>query len=147
MTEAERERICRRPVLLYDGVCALCNGVVRFVLRHDRAGAFLFAALQSGTARDLLRESPALDGVVLVIDAMVPEQRVYRRSDAVAQVLRMLGGPWKILGGMLAVVPRGVREVGYGAVARVRYRLFGRYEVCPIPRPQDRERFVDVAAG
>jgi predicted DCC family thiol-disulfide oxidoreductase YuxK len=142
MTEAERARIAGRPVLLYDGVCALCNGVVRFCLKRDGAGVFRFAPLQSGVARELTGGSPSLDGVVLVTDALGPGQRVYRRSDAVAEALRLLGGGWSALGRGLAVIPRAVREAGYGVVARTRYRVFGRYAVCPVPSAAERKRFV-----
>ena len=149
MTEAERTKIAGRPVLLYDGVCALCNGVVRFCLKRDRAAMFRFAPLKSGVARELMGGNASVDGVVLVTDALRPGQRVYRRSDAVAEALRLLGGGWKALGQGLALVPRVVREAGYGVVARVRYRVFGRYAVCPVPSAAERERFVgfeDVAS-
>jgi len=142
MTEAERAKITGRPVLLYDGVCALCNGVVRFLLKRDGEGMFRFAPLESGVARELMGDSASMDGVVLVTDALGPGQRVYRRSDAVAEALRLLGGGWNALGRGLAVIPRTVREVGYGIVARVRYRVFGRYAVCSVPSAAERERFL-----
>jgi predicted DCC family thiol-disulfide oxidoreductase YuxK len=142
MTGEERVRIAGRPVLLYDGVCALCNGVVRFLLKRDRTGVFRFAPLESGVARELTGGSERVDGVVLVVDALGAGQRVYRRSDAVAEALRLLGGAWSGLGSVLAMVPRVLREAGYGLVARVRYRVFGRYAVCPVPSAEERERFV-----
>lgn len=129
-------------VLLYDGVCALCNGVVLFLLKRDREGVFRFAHLESGVGLELMGGNATVDGVVLVTDALGPGQRVYRRSDAVAEALRLLGGGWRTLGRGLAVVPRVVREAGYGAVARVRYKVFGRYAVCPMPSAAERERFV-----
>src|SRR6516225_10433449 len=142
VTEAERARIAGRPVLLYDGVCALCNGVVQFLLKRDRAGVFRFAPLGSGVARELAGDGDGVEGVVLVTDALGEGQRVWRRSDAVAEALRMLGGGWGFVGRMLALVPRGLSEVGYGLVARVRYQVFGRYEVCPLPSPGQRARFL-----
>lgn len=142
MTQAERVKIVGRPVLLYDGVCALCNGVVRFCLKRDGAGVFRFAPLESGVARELTGGSERVDGVVLVVDALGSGQRVYRRSDAVREVLRLLGGRWSGLGTMLALVPRQLREAGYGAVARVRYPMFGRYAVCPVPSAEERAKFV-----
>jgi predicted DCC family thiol-disulfide oxidoreductase YuxK len=142
MTEAERARIAGRPVLLYDGVCALCNGVVRFLLKRDETAMFRFAPLESGVARELAGEGDAVEGVVLVADALEKGQRVYRRSDAVAEALRLLGGGWKALGRGLGLVPRVMREAGYGLVARTRYRVFGRYAVCPVPGAAERERFV-----
>jgi predicted DCC family thiol-disulfide oxidoreductase YuxK len=80
--------------------------------------------------------------VVLVTDVLGQGQRVYRRSDAVAEALRLLGGGWRVIGRGLAMVPRVLREAGYSVVARVRYRVFGRYGVCPVPSATERERFV-----
>jgi predicted DCC family thiol-disulfide oxidoreductase YuxK len=142
MTEVERAKIAGRPVLLYDGVCALCNGVVRFLLKRDGAGMFRFAPLQSRLAGELMGGGEPMDGVVLVTDPLASGQRVYRRSDAVAEALRLLGGGWGGLGNVLVMVPRVLREAGYGVVARVRYRMFGRYAVCPVPSAEERERFV-----
>jgi predicted DCC family thiol-disulfide oxidoreductase YuxK len=87
-------------------------------------------------------ESDGVEGVVLVTDALVAGQQVYRRSDAVAEALRLLGGGWRAMGRGLEWVPRVVREAGYGAVARVRYKVFGRYAVCPMPTAAERDRFV-----
>lgn len=141
MTDADRRKITGSPVLLYDGVCALCNGVVRLVLRLDRAGRFRFAPLQSTTARQLVGDAAAsLNGVVLVTGALTPGQQVYRRTDAVAESLLLLG--WKTSGQMLKAVPRWLREAGYGIVARMRYLLFGRHAACPIPDQGLRGRFV-----
>jgi predicted DCC family thiol-disulfide oxidoreductase YuxK len=142
MTAEERARIAGRPVLLYDGVCALCNGVVRFVLKRDGTGVFRFAPLESGVARKLASSNDGAEGVVLVVDALGPAQQVYRRSDAVAEALERLGGGWSVVGRVLRMVPRAVREWGYGVVARVRYRVFGRYAMCPVPSPAERSRFV-----
>jgi predicted DCC family thiol-disulfide oxidoreductase YuxK len=143
MTEEERARIAGRPVLLYDGVCALCNGVVRFCLKRDGPGMFRFAPLESGVARELTGGDERVDGVVLVVDALGERQQVYRRSDAVVEALRLLGGGWRGIGNVLALVPRGLRETGYGMVARVRYRVFGRYAVCPVPSAEERGKFVN----
>jgi len=140
MTESDRAKIAGRPVLLYDGMCALCNGVVQFVLKRDKA-LFRFAALQSDVALELLgMESTTLDGVALVVGTLTAEQRVYRRSDAVAETLNLLGR--RGLSKALAVMPRFVREAGYEVTARLRYKLFGNYEVCPLPAADVRGRFV-----
>jgi predicted DCC family thiol-disulfide oxidoreductase YuxK len=140
MTEAERTKTEEHPILLYDGVCALCNGMVKFILRHDRDGIFLFAALESDPAHQLLGAETATDSVAVVLHPFTPRQIVLRRSDAVIGALRLLG--WSTNARLLALVPRWLREAGYGVVARVRYRLFGRYDVCPLPPPEVRTRFL-----
>src|SRR6266851_3925904 len=154
MTEAERAQIAGRPLLLYDGVCVLCNGLVRFLLRHDRSESrrtdFRFAPLQSPLALELVAllspsaSSQPSEGVVLITDTLTPYQRLYRRSDAVARALQLLGSPWQRLGTLLALIPRPLREFGYTVVARLRYRLFGRYATCPIPTPDQRSRILGV---
>lgn len=147
MTDAERRQIEGRPLLLYDGVCALCNGLVRFLLKHDRRGSLRFTPLERPLGREVLarfdlHEVP--DGVVLVTSALMADERIYSRSEAVSVALGLLGGPWAVLGRMLSVLPRRVREVGYGMVARCRYRLFGRYDACPVPAPGQRDRILGV---
>ncbi|MCL2661115.1 MAG: DCC1-like thiol-disulfide oxidoreductase family protein [Acidobacteriaceae bacterium] len=143
MTGAERTLITSHPLLLYDGVCVLCNGVVRFVARWDAGQVFRFAPLESAIAKELLaRASDLGEGVVLITETLTPEQRIFQRSDAVCRVLVILGGRWRLTGRLLAAVPRPLRELGYSAVARLRYKLFGRYETCPVPEPDLRRRML-----
>ncbi len=147
MTDAERSAIEGRALLLYDGVCALCNGVVKFLIKRDRRDRFRYAPLQSGLGREVLarfgiREFP--DGVVLIVNALTADERMYQRSDAVAASLRLLDGFWRGLGRALGMIPRWLREWGYGVVARYRYRVFGRYESCPVPSPEERGRLLGV---
>ena len=145
MTDAERSLVASHPLLLYDGVCVLCNGVVKFVVRHDKRAEFRFAPLESGVARELLADATdRREGVVLVTGALGPKQRIQHRSDAVSGVLFILGGGWGLLGRVLAAVPRPLRELGYSLVARLRYRIFGKYAACPIPEPNLRSRMVGI---
>ncbi len=134
------------PIVLYDGVCALCNGLVRFVLARDRAGVFRFASLQGGTARAMLarhgRNPDALDTLVVVLDAGRPGERVLDRSAAALFVLRQLPGAWNVLARAMALVPRPLRDLVYRQVARTRYRTFGKYDACPLPPPDVRDRFL-----
>ena len=127
-------------VLLFDGVCNLCHGVVRFVLDHDRDARFRFAPLQSDVGRALLErfhlDPSAIDSVV-VIDAA----GAHARSDAALHTVRALGAPWSWLW-LLIAIPRPLRDVVYDFVARHRYRWFGRKDACPVPRPAWRERFL-----
>jgi predicted DCC family thiol-disulfide oxidoreductase YuxK len=153
MTDTDRNAIQGRALLLYDGVCAVCNGVVQFLMKRDRLDRFRYAPLQSGLGREVLarlniHEFP--DGVMLLTDALTPGEHLYQRSDAVAAGLELLGGPagsgglWRLVGRALRLLPRPLRDWGYGIVARFRYRLFGRYDTCPIPPPEQRNRLLGV---
>jgi predicted DCC family thiol-disulfide oxidoreductase YuxK len=147
MTYAEQIAIEGRALLLYDGVCALCNGVVSFLLRNDRLDRLRYAPLQSGLGRETLARFGITgfpDGIVLLTDVLTPAERLYRRSDAVAAGLGLLSMPWRLLGRVLRLIPRPLREFGYGIIARIRYRLFGRYASCPLPLPEQRVRLLGV---
>jgi predicted DCC family thiol-disulfide oxidoreductase YuxK len=154
------------PVLLYDGVCGLCNRMVQFVLRRDPAGVFRFASLQSAVGERVLARNGVsaseLDTVYLVVDVDLPEERLLGRSDAVIFILRELGGAelcsagqpraaastkamatvWRVCAVLLSIVPRAIRDWGYGVIARNRYRMFGRYDTCPMPSEETRDRFL-----
>ena len=134
------------PIVLYDGVCALCNGLVRFVVARDRAGVFRFASLQGDVARAALarhgRNPEALDTLVVVLDAGLPTERLLDQSTAALFVLRQLPGIWNGVGRVTTAVPASLRDVIYRLIARTRYRTFGKYEACPIPPPEVRHRFL-----
>jgi len=160
------------PILLYDGVCGLCDRLVQFILRRDAAGIFRFAALQSALAGRILARHGAdardLDTVYVVVDYELPEEQLLPRSDAVIFILRQLGaaelrsarpglrpGPtqarsrprnifWRLVGLLLQLVPRTLRDWGYVVVASNRYRVFGRYDTCPLPTEDTRSRFLDL---
>jgi predicted DCC family thiol-disulfide oxidoreductase YuxK len=147
MTEVERNAIEGRALLLYDGVCALCNGVVQFLMKHDRLDRFRYAPLQSSLCREVLARFNIYafpDGVMLLTDALTPAEHLYQRSDAVAVCLERLSMPWRLVGRVLRLAPRRLRDWGYGMVARFRYRLFGRYDTCPLPPPEQRSRLLGV---
>ena len=130
-----------KPLLLFDGVCNLCNGSVLWVIRRDPAGRFRFASLQSEVGRQLLAEAglppSALSTVVLYADG-----RFYTRSDAALGVLARLGSPWSWLA-VFRLVPRALRNRLYDWIAGNRYRWFGKKESCMIPTPELRNRFLD----
>ncbi len=131
------------PVILFDGVCNLCNGFVQFVIRHDAAGQFRFAALQSAAGQALLAAHGAAAAPEATPDSvrLVADGQVYSHSTAVLQVARRLGWPWRLLG-MGGVLPRAWRDGLYRWVARHRYRWFGRQESCWLPTPELRSRFL-----
>jgi len=136
-------------ILFYDGLCGLCNGVVRFLLGRDRADRFRYASLQSEFARATLagygEDAGQLSTVFLIQNFGLPEQRLVRRSRAALGAMRRLGGGWTLVAILLSAVPPILLDAGYRLVARGRYALFGRYDSCPIPAPQHRHLFLDSA--
>lgn len=136
-------------VLLYDGVCGVCNGAVRTILRFDRHGTLRFAALDSDFARAVIARHPRLedlDSMVFVRDAGGPGETVSTESAALLQVAEYLGGYWK-LATAARVIPAFVRDRLYAGFAAVRYHLGGKYDTCPIPVPEVRSRFLDATYG
>ena len=133
-------------LVLYDGVCALCNWVVQFLLEHDHRAVFSFAALQSPTGKATVAKSDddhnALTTFYVVADFRTPQARVLTKGDAALFVAGQLGWPWKAANAA-RVLPKFVRNLIYDAVASNRYRVFGRYEQCVLPSEAARARFVD----
>lgn len=131
-----------RAVVLFDGVCNLCNGSVHFIIDRDPGGRFRFAAQQSPEGAQLLRElgvppAPGEPQTILLVEG----GRVYDRSAAALRIARGLRFPWWLLYGLIAV-PRPLRDLVYGFIARNRYRWFGRTEQCRLPTPALRARFL-----
>lgn len=127
-------------VLLFDGVCHLCDGAVRFVVEHDAAGRIHFAPIQSDLGRRLYSAhglNPEAPDTML----LVTRERAFRESDAVIEIARRLGGAWKLalLG---KIIPRGLRDAAYALVAKNRYRWFGKHETCLMPTPELRRRML-----
>jgi predicted DCC family thiol-disulfide oxidoreductase YuxK len=136
------------PILLYDGVCGLCNRLVQFVLNCDPQDRFRFASLQSEFARNILARHGAnpgdLDTFYIVLDHGQPAERLVARSGAAVEVLKNLGGIWGGCGSVLRMLPKWFCDWGYNRVARNRYRIFGKFEVCPLPEERYRGRFLDT---
>jgi predicted DCC family thiol-disulfide oxidoreductase YuxK len=135
------------PIVLYDGVCGLCNRLVQFILKRDTHDRVRFASLQSEFSSRLLTRHGVdphdLDTVYVVQNYDQPGETLLARSDAILYMLTQLGGIWK-LGAVGRVLPRAVRDVVYKIVARNRYRVFGKHESCMLPEPQHRAKFLDV---
>jgi predicted DCC family thiol-disulfide oxidoreductase YuxK len=131
-------------VVLFDGVCNVCNDAVKFILARDTAGYFRFASLQSDVAKQLLAPF-GLAEMPLETMALIEGGRVYLRSSAVLGVGRRLGGGWRIVSLLGRLVPRRVRDALYAFLVRHRYRWFGQSEQCLVPTPAVRERFLDRA--
>ncbi|OJZ62896.1 thiol-disulfide oxidoreductase DCC family protein [Mycolicibacterium diernhoferi] len=139
----------RAPILLYDGVCGVCNGAIRAILRFDHRGTLRFAALDSDVARDIIARHPHLEGldsVVFVRNPNQPDEAVSTETAALLEVADYLGGYWK-LARAARVVPGFIRDRLYAAFAAVRYHVGGKYDACPIPAPEVRSRFLDASYG
>ncbi len=136
-----------RHLILYDGVCGLCNRLNRFVLKRDTIGVFQFASLQSRLGQSLLRgygtDPGNLKTLYVVVNYGSQSPVLLSKSRAALFVLKTLGGPWR-LAAILGVFPRRLLDWAYDLVARHRYAVFGRYESCLMPSPEYKNRYIDV---
>lgn len=128
------------PIIIFDGVCNLCNGVVDFVIRRDPSGVFKFTPMQSDFAKQLMiqhnKSIDSLDTFLLIQNGVC-----YERSDAALNVTKQLTGPCRHLS-LLRVMPKLLRDVLYNFIARHRYRFFGQRAECRLPEPELNERFI-----
>jgi predicted DCC family thiol-disulfide oxidoreductase YuxK len=135
------------PILLYDGVCGVCNSAVRKILRFDHRGSLRFASLDSEFARGVVarhHELEGLDSAVYVQNEGQADETVHIRSAALLQVAAYLGGWWKLALAAYAI-PAAVRDWLYDRFAAIRYRVGGRHDTCPIPTTDVRARFIDAS--
>ena len=134
-------------LLLYDGVCGLCNRLTQFVLPRDTAGVFAFASLQSETGGSTLarfgKKCSDLDTFYVVTNYRSEAPGLLSKAAAALFVMRALGAPWRWLN-LFGVLPTAVLNGGYDLIARNRYGLFGRLDTCLLPSPEHRRRFIDV---
>jgi predicted DCC family thiol-disulfide oxidoreductase YuxK len=137
-------------VVLYDGVCGLCNGTVRFALKRDRRDVLRFAPLQSDFARGVLakyhKDPDRLDTMYLIVGWKTPDELLLSRARAVLRILREVGWPWRALA-ILGVLPNAILDFLYNRVASIRYRVFGKYDTCPLPDPSSRRKFLALGDG
>ena len=136
-----------RFIILYDGLCGLCNRLNRFVLKRDPEGRFRFASLQSEFSREILvrhqRPATEVNTLYLLREASAGPEELLSRSEAVVTILDQLKG-FRIWVGLMKILPKALTDFGYDLIAKNRYRIFGRYEVCPLPGPGERERFIQT---
>jgi predicted DCC family thiol-disulfide oxidoreductase YuxK len=136
------------PIILYDGVCGLCNRLVQFLLKHDKDGRLRFASLQSDFAEKVLSrhgiDARDLDTVHVVENYDQPGEQVLQRSDAILRAGRELGGFWSASSSIARVVPRALRDLVYRFIATNRYRVFGKYDSCMLPDANQRSKFLDA---
>ena len=135
------------PIVLYDGVCGLCNRLVQFLLKRDHKDLLRYASLQSDFAEIVLKRhglNPKdLDTVCVVLNHGESNERVLTRSDAILHLGKELGGIWSICAACGGILPHWFRDSLYRFVARNRYRVFGKYDTCMLPEPRHRAKFLD----
>lgn len=130
------------PILLFDGVCNFCNDSVNFIIRHDPQGKFRFASLQSDAGKSLLHEH-GLHDLPLSTSVLIDGDSVYMNSEGILETSRRLGGMFALAVPLL-FIPRPLRDWAYRVFANNRYRLFGQRDMCMVPTPDVRQRFLDL---
>ena len=128
-------------IILFDGVCNLCNGWVRFLIPRDLNGTFRFAAQQSPAGQAIIEDHIGGAGELSSV-ILIEGNAIYVESDAVLRILARLGPPWSWIT-FFRIIPRRVRDACYRFIAQHRYRWFGRTEVCQVPSAEMRSRFIE----
>ena len=128
-------------LVLFDGVCNLCNGAVQFIIKRDPASKFLFASLQSGFAAARLKEFGVAPGSLHSI-IVIKHNTMLERSDAILSIASELNGFWSVFR-VFRILPRFIRDGLYDFIATYRYKIFGKQDSCMIPTPDLRARFIE----
>jgi predicted DCC family thiol-disulfide oxidoreductase YuxK len=136
-----------KAIVLYDGVCGLCNRAVQFLLKRDRRDRLQFASLQSDLAAKVLNrhgiDPKGLDTVYAVLNYGEPNETLLAKGDAFLFFAGVTGGLWSVARAG-KIIPRPVRDWLYDFVARHRYQVFGKSESCMLPDPEQRHKFLEV---
>ncbi|WP_298485998.1 thiol-disulfide oxidoreductase DCC family protein [uncultured Maribacter sp.] len=131
-----------KKIILFDGVCNLCNGAIQFIIKRDTHNLFLFTPLQSETGKKLLEERRIdpknMDSIILI----EPNVAYYIKSDAALEIVKYLKTPWRLIS-IFKVLPIGFRNFVYDFIAKNRYRWFGKEDHCMIPTPELKTKFLD----
>ncbi len=128
------------PVILFDGICNLCSGIVKFIIRRDRHEKFRFAALQSDRGLTIIKRYNIRPQTMTTF-IFIQGDTWFVKSTAALQVFRAMGGIWKMLY-IFILIPRPIRDFLYDIVAKTRYTLFGTRDSCMVPDSKVRSRFL-----
>ncbi len=128
------------PIILFDGVCNLCNNSVQFIINRDAKAKFKFASLQSQTGQELLKQFNQ-SGSELISVMLIRNDRLYSKSNAALEIARQLSGAWPALY-IFKIIPSFLRDWIYDWIASNRYRWFGKKDECMIPTPELKSRFL-----
>jgi predicted DCC family thiol-disulfide oxidoreductase YuxK len=127
-------------IILFDGVCNFCNSSVNFIIKHDKKNSFHFAQLQSKVGEQLLsrfNEKKSDPDTIILIE----NGKLYKRSDAILRISKNLNGLYFLFYGLL-IIPRSLRDGVYNYIANNRYKWFGKKDICLIPKPELRSKFI-----
>ncbi|WP_405212094.1 thiol-disulfide oxidoreductase DCC family protein [Dokdonia sp. Asnod2-E02] len=131
-----------KKIILFDGVCNLCNGAITFIIQRDKKDLFRYAPLQSEIGKELAAKHHIdLDKVDSII--LVTEDKAYAKSTAALRIAKQLSAGWPLLA-IFLILPRFLRDVVYDFIARNRYKWFGKKEACMIPTPELKSKFLDT---
>ena len=127
-------------IILFDGVCNLCNNSIQFIIKRDKKQHFLFASLQSDAAQDILLQfqlkNSDFDSIIFIENG-----KIYQKSTAILKISTYLGGLWKLNYGFI-IIPKFIRDTIYSFIAKNRYKWFGKKNVCMIPTKELKIRFL-----
>ena len=130
-----------KSIILFDGVCNLCNNSVQFIIKTDKKKRYLFTSLQSDAGRDILLqfqlENSGFNSIIFIENG-----KIYQRSTAILKIIRHLPYPWKLSYGLI-VIPKFIRDFIYRIIARNRYKWFGKRDTCMVPTIELKNRFLD----
>ena len=132
-----------KKIVLFDGVCNLCNGAVVYIIKRDKNDVFRFAALQSDIGQKLINErnidTSKIDSIILI----EPGIAYYTKSSAAIKIMNEFGGLWRVMNVFNYLLPTSIRDIIYDFIAKNRYKWFGKQESCMIPTPELKAKFLD----
>ncbi len=130
-----------KKIILFDGICNLCNSAVQYIIKHDKNDVFRFAALQSDIGDKLIKErgmdASRIDSIILI----EPGVAYYTKSTAALKIARSFGGIWQ-LAGVFRWIPEKIRDRVYDYIANNRYKWYGKKEACMVPTPELKSKFL-----
>lgn len=133
-----KRRSTSNSIVLFDGVCGLCNGFINFLIKRDRNLNLRFAPLQGETAKQYVdAEFISTPGTVVLVE----DGQIYTKSEAILRILLRVGGVWKFAF-FLFIIPSFLRNIVYDFIAKHRYKWFGKYETCRLPTAEERKHFL-----
>lgn len=140
LSTRNQNNVAEQSIILFDGVCNLCNGFVNFLIPRDEENRFQFGSLQSDKVKELLKQYHySSDNISTVL--LIENRQLYSQSTAVLRIARKMNGAWPLLYGFM-IIPRPIRDFLYNLIARNRYSLFGKKDSCMMPTPEWRAKFI-----